>query len=223
MATNPYFSNLTYTPTQNLMEDLLIESIKMYGMDVIYLPRTLINIDEVWGEAAREEFNNGVPIEMYLNNVEGFEGSGDLLSKFGVEIRDQTTFWVSRKRFGEEFENLSLMTHAQADPELELTYIQPREGDLIYLPMNGNIFQIMFVEDEKLFYPQGKLMVYELRCELFERGSEDFNTGNTLIDSIETMYPVSNVETSDPDDVDIFTAEKDIIIDFTENSPFGEL
>jgi hypothetical protein len=222
MATNPYFSNLTYAPTQTLMEDLLIESIKMYGMDVIYLPRTLIDIDTLWGEAAREEFNSGKPIEMYLNNVEGFEGNGDLLSKFGVEIRDQTTFWVSRRRFQEEFENTEL-EFAQYDGTTELLAIQPREGDLIYLPMNGNFFQIMFAEDEKLFYPQGKLMVYELRCELFERSSEDFNTGNTIIDSIETMYPVSNVETSMPDDTSQIAIDKDTIIDFTEHSPFGEL
>ncbi len=86
MATNPYFQNLTYTSTQILFEDLIEESIKMYGMDIIYLPRTLIDLDNVFGEAEREQFNIGIPIEMYINNVEGFEGEGDIFSKFGVEI-----------------------------------------------------------------------------------------------------------------------------------------
>lgn len=87
------------------MEDLLVESIKMYGMDIVYMPRTLIDVDSLWGEADREQFNSGVPIEMYITNVEGFEGDKDLMSKFGLQIRDQATFWVSARRFQEEFEN----------------------------------------------------------------------------------------------------------------------
>lgn len=222
MATNPYFQNLTYTPTQILFEDLIEESIKMYGMDIIYLPRTLIDLDNVFGEAEREQFNIGIPIEMYINNVEGFDGEGDIFSKFGVEIRDSVTFLVSRRRFQQEFENTEL-AYAMANTEYELSSIQPREGDLLYMPMNGNIFQIMFVEDEQLFYPQGKLMVYELRCELFERSHEEFNTGNTLIDSIESIYPQSNNETTLLDDTNDYTLNKDNIFDFTEENPFGDL
>lgn len=222
MATNPYFQNLTYTPTQILFEDLIEESIKMYGMDIIYLPRTLIDLDNVFGEAEREQFNIGIPIEMYINNVEGFDGEGDIFSKFGVEIRDSVTFLVSRRRFQQEFENTELAC-AMANTEYELSSIQPREGDLLYMPMNGNIFQIMFVEDEQLFYPQGKLMVYELRCELFERSHEEFNTGNTLIDGIESIYPQSNNETTLLDDTNDYTLNKDNIFDFTEENPFGDL
>lgn len=222
MATNPYFQNLTYTSTQILFEDLIEESIKMYGMDIIYLPRTLIDLDNVFGEAEREQFNIGIPIEMYINNVEGFEGEGDIFSKFGVEIRDSVTFLVSRRRFHQEFENTEL-AYAMANTEYELSAIQPREGDLLYMPMNGNIFQIMFVEDEQLFYPQGKLMVYELRCELFERSHEEFNTGNTLIDRIESIYPQSNNETTLLDDTNDYTLNKDNIFDFTEENPFGDL
>lgn len=222
MATNPYFQNLTYTPTQILFEDLIEESIKMYGMDIIYLPRTLIDLDNVFGEAEREQFNIGIPIEMYINNVEGFDGEGDIFSKFGVEIRDSVTFLVSRRRFQQEFENTEL-AYAMANTEYELSSIQPREGDLLYMPMNGNIFQIMFVEDEQLFYPQGKLMVYELRCELFERSHEEFNTGNTLIDGIESIYPQSNNETTLLDDTNDYTLNKDNIFDFTEENPFGDL
>ncbi len=110
-----------------------------------------------------------------------------------------------------------------ANTEYELSAIQPREGDLLYMPMNGNIFQIMFVEDEQLFYPQGKLMVYELRCELFERSHEEFNTGNTLIDRIESIYPQSNNETTLLDDTNDYTLNKDNIFDFTEENPFGDL
>lgn len=224
MSTNPYFNHLTYTATQDLHEDLLIESIKQFGMDVIYLPRTLVDIDSLWGEAAREQFNSGFAIEMYLNNVEGFEGNGDLLSKFGLEIRDQSTFWVSKKRFQEEVENTDTtgLTLNQIDQETELSEYAPREGDLIYLPMNGNYFQIMFVEREQMFYPQGKLMVYELRTELFERSTETFNTGNTLLDGIETTYPVSNTETFQPDDTTEFGIGRDNIFDFSEDNPFSE-
>lgn len=222
MAVNPYFQNLSYTPTQDLMEDLLIESIKMFGMDITYIPRTLVSVDKLLGESAIDEFTSGVVIEMYMNNVEGFDGGGDLLSKFGVEIRDQVTFWVSRRRFVEEFASTELQSH-QDDPTKAVTVVHPREGDLLYMPMNGNIFQIMFVEDEKLFYPQGKLMVFELRCELFEKSSEKFNTGIAAIDTIDTIYPVSNVTTSEPDDCPTFDAEKDVLLDFSEFNPFGEV
>lgn len=222
MATNPYFQNLTYTHTQTLFEDLIEESIKMYGMDMIYLPRTLIDVDSIFSEAEREQFNSGVAIEMYLNNVEGFEGEGDLLSKFGVDIRDQVTFWVSRRRFREEFENTDL-AYAQSNNEIELDEIQPREGDLLYMPMNGRFFQIMFVEREQMFYPQGKLMIFQLKCELFERSHEDFNTGNTLIDGIETDYPQTANQTSMFDDTSDYGIAKDNIFDFTEENPFGEI
>jgi len=222
MATNPYFNHLSYAPTQTLHEDLLIESIKQFGMDIIYLPRTLIDVDAIWGEAAQEQFNAGFSIEMYLNNVEGFEGNGDLLSKFGVEIRDQSTFWVAKRRFEEEAESSTLLTHQQTDANTALDAIAPREGDLLYLPMNGNFFQIMFVEREQMFYPQGKLIVYELRTELFEKSTETFNTGNTIIDSISTTYPVSNTETTYPDDTNEFGIERDNILDFSEDNPFSE-
>lgn len=221
---NPYFNNLSYTPTQELHENLLIESIQQFGMDVVYLPRTLINIDEIWGEAEQEEFTNSFMIEMYLNNVEGFEGQGDLMSKFGVEIRDQATFWVARKRFQEEAQNNEIadLLYTQSNTSIELEEIQPREGDLIYLPLNGNFFEIAFVEREQMFYPQGKLMVFELRCELFEKSTETFNTGNTIIDNVSTVYPVSNTETTYPDDTNEFGIERDNIFDFSEDNPFSE-
>lgn len=98
----------------------------------------------------------------------------------------------------------------------------PREGDLLYMPMNGKIFQIMFVEDEKMFYPQGKLMVFELTVELFERSHEDFNTGNTSIDGVETIYPQSNIELSIPEDNTGFGVDMDNIMDFSEDNPFSE-
>jgi hypothetical protein len=227
MATNPYFNHLTYNPTQTMMEDLLVESIKMYGMDIIYLPRTLIDVDSIWGEADHEQFNSGVAIEMYLNNVEGFEGNGDLMSKFGLQIRDQATFWVSSRRFQEEFESTDL-AYNQLDGTTQLTRIAPREGDLLYMPMNGKLFEIMFVQDEKMFYPQGKRMLYELTCELFERSHEDFNIANTLIDISGTetdfggMYPQSNTETSGVDDSNEFGIGRDNIFDFSEDNPWSE-
>jgi len=221
MAVNQYFNHLDYAPTQTLMEDLLVESIKMYGMDIVYMPRTLIDVDSLWGEADREQFNSGVPIEMYITNVEGFEGDKDLMSKFGLQIRDQATFWVSARRFQEEVENTAL-AYNQLDETTTLSRICPREGDLLYMPMNGKIFQIMFVEDEKMFYPQGKLMVFELTVELLERSHEDFNTGNTSIDGVETIYPQSNIELSIPEDNTGFGVDMDNIMDFSEDNPFSE-
>lgn len=217
MATNPYIDNLQYDQTQSLHEDLLIESIQMYGMDVEYLPRTLYDVDKVFGEPAHTAFNKAIVIEMYLNNVDGFDGEGDLLSKFGVEIRDQATFWVARRRFEEESENWDLANTEQ------MFYNYPREGDLIHLPMNGNIFQIQFVENEKLFYNQGRLMLYELTCELFEYSGETFATGNGIIDEVSTKYSVGNTTYNQPSDNEQFNLEMDNIVDFTENNPFSEI
>ena len=99
MPTNKYFNNFTYSREQDVLEDLIIESIKQYGHEVKYLPRTLVEQDHLFGEAKLSKFDDSVPVEMYIKSVEGFEGEGEFLSKFGVEIRDQVTFTIARKRF----------------------------------------------------------------------------------------------------------------------------
>jgi len=177
-TTNFYFNNFENSMEQRLIEDLIIESIKIYGMEIFYMPRTIVNEDLLFSEDTLSTFDDAYPIEMYIKSVDGFEGDGDFLSKFGLEIRDAVTLTVARRRFSEEIE----------DGETTKGIGRPAEGDLIYLPLNGKIFEVKFVEHESIFYQMGSLQVYDLRCELFEYSHEQLNTGIDVIDSIETAY-----------------------------------
>ncbi len=215
MTVSPYLNNF-HQETYDLHESLLIESIQMYGMDVTYIPREMFDVDTVFGEPAHSSFNKGIVIEAYLTDQEGFGGEGDLLSKFGVEIRDQTTFWIARKRFSEE----AYMHNMANTAQMFSNY--PREGDLIHLPMNGNIFQIMFVENETIFYPMGQCPLYEITVELFEYSGETFNTGNAIIDHVAEKYHVGNTAFNQPADNVQFNIEQSQITDFTEDDPFSE-
>ena len=175
---NHYFNNYTNSMEQVLIEDLIIESIRIYGMEVFYMPRTIVNEDLLFSEDTLSTFDTAYPIEMYIKSVDGFEGDGDFLSKFGLEIRDAVTLTVARRRFSEEMDEI----------ETTKDIGRPAEGDLIYLPLNGKIFEVKFVEHESIFYQMGSLQVYDLRCELFEYSHEQLNTGIDVIDSIETAY-----------------------------------
>ena len=179
MATNQYFSQGRRSE-QILYEDLIVESLKMYGQDVYYLPRDSINIDDIFKDETSAKFDNAYKIEMYIENVEGFDGEGDLFTKFGVEIRDQATFVVSRRRW------LSTIAALENDPDVEgKEFYRPREGDLISLPLTGSIFEITKVFDETPFYQLKNLPVFRLTCELFEYSGEDFDTGVDTIDNVE--------------------------------------
>ena len=177
MATNPYFSQKVRAE-QKLYEDIVIESLKMYGQDVYYLPREIVNEDRILNEDVPSTFSNAYKVEMYITNTDGFEGEGDLFTKFGVEIRDAATFIVARRRWS--------ATVAQFDNEINS--IRPREGDLIWLPLSNSMFQIMHVEHEQPFYQISNLPTYQLRCELFEYNDEDFDTNIAAIDDIERDY-----------------------------------
>ena len=212
MATNKYFKYFSYGREQDTAEDLIIESIKIHGLDVKYLPRTLINPDPLLGEDPESQFNSAIDIEMYIKNTQGFEGQGDFLSKFNLEIRDQITFVMSRKRW-EQVSNEKLLTEVGYNIQLEesntkawansvalrlenggtegyqTTSPRPFEGDWIYFPLNKKLYEVKFVEHEQVFYQHGKLYTYELTCELVDRmGAIDIATGNTEIDAIETRY-----------------------------------
>jgi hypothetical protein len=212
MATNKYFRPFTYGRQQDLAEDLIIQSIKIYGLDVKYLPRTLNNPDPLLGEDPASVFNDAVDIEMYIKNTQQFEGEGDFLSKFNLEIRDQITFVMARKRW-EQITNEKVLTEVGYNIQLEdadtgrwansvalrletgsangyqLTSSRPLEGDWIYFPLNKKLYEVKFVEHENIFYQHGKLYTYELTCELVDRmGAIDIATGNTEIDAIETRY-----------------------------------
>jgi hypothetical protein len=177
MAVNPYF-NQNLRGTQNLYEDLVLESIKIYGQDVYYLPRETVNEDTILGDLEASRFGNAYKVEMYIENIEGFDGEGDLFTKFGVEIRDEATFIVARRRW------TSAVGRAQNDANI----IRPREGDLIYLPLSKSMFQIQHVEHEQPFYQLNNLPIYKMRSQLFEFSGEDFDTGVDDIQAIEENY-----------------------------------
>ena len=174
MATNHYFNHHgTDTPEQRLIENLTIESIKTFGIDVYYLPRTLNEEDKLMGEDNTASYNSAYTIEMYIKTVEGFEGQGDFISKFGLQINDQITFTVAKRRFRE----LGMTSDGRANI--------PHEGDLIFFPTTSALFQILFVEDEAIFYQTGQLQSYDMLCEMFTYSDQSFNTGIEEIDKIE--------------------------------------
>ena len=180
MSTNPYFNHHgTNTPEQRLVESLTIESIKTYGIDVYYLPRTLNDEDTLMGEDNTASYNSAHTIEMYIKSMDGFEGEGDFISRFGLQIKDQITFTVARRRFRE----LGMTTDGRADA--------PHEGDLIYFPTTSALFQILFVEDEAIYYQTGDIQSYDMLCEMFIYSDQSLNTGIEVIDAIERAQSYS--------------------------------
>ena len=177
MATNSFFTQGT-TGEQDLVGSLVTEQIMMFGKDVYYIPRTLVNRDSVFEEDSLSAFNGAYLIEAYIEDATGFRGDGDMFSKFGVRISDQVTFIISRERF----------TAAVDDNAQLIVEGRPNEGDLIHLPMANKTFEIQFVEHEVPFYQLGKVHVWGLRCELFEYSDEDFNTGVAEIDAVEVNF-----------------------------------
>lgn len=219
MATNPFFSNYDYFNEQQLIDDLVIESIQIYGVDTYYVTRTTTTetFDRIMNEDSLTIFDQAFHVDLYVKSVDGFAGEGDFLSKFGLQIRDQATFTIAYRTF-ERFVT-----------RLNNLIIRPKEGDLIYMPMNRKFFKIMHVEHESVFYQSGSLQVYDLKCELFEYSNERFTTG---IEDIDTHYndyktvDISNLEdlhTTDPIARNIVYEEKvNDIIDFSEIDPFSE-
>lgn len=175
MATNVYFSQKVKSE-QHLFEDIIIESLKMYGQDVMYLPRSMTR-DPLLNEVIESKFLDAYAIEMYIENVNGFEGDQTLMSKFGLEIRDQATFIVARR----SWEKLVGIWNNTVSTN------RPLEGDLIYLPMSKSFFEIKFVEHESPFYQLSNLVVYRLQCELFDYSNEVINTGNDTIDDFQRL------------------------------------
>ena len=177
MATNTYFNNKVVSE-QMLYEDLIVEALQIYGQDVIYIPRTLTNYDNLMGESIAADFADGYNIEMYLDNAEGFGGEGDLFSKFGVEIRDQATLIVSKLRW----EKLTGYSNNLINNE------RPSEGDLIYLPLSNSLFEIAHVEHEQPFYQLAQWPTYKLQIEKFEYAGENLKTGYDEIDKLDDDF-----------------------------------
>jgi hypothetical protein len=178
MALNPFF--LQGSPgEQMLVQDLINEQLKMYGMDVIYIPRKFVRKETIIKEISSSKFDDNFSIEAYINNYDGYTGQGDLLTKFGVSLKDEISLVISRERF-EDFISPFL---DESDSSIELAS-RPREGDLVYFPLGQRLFEVKFVEHENPFYQLGKLYVYELKCELFEYEDEVIDTS---IDEIDTQ------------------------------------
>ena len=202
MATNSFFTQGT-TGEQDLVGSLVTEQIKMFGKDVYYIPRTLVDRDSVFEEDSLSAFNGAYLIEAYIEDATGFRGDGDMFSKFGVRISDQVTFIISRERF----------TAAVDDNAQLIVEGRPNEGDLIHLPMANKTFEIQFVEHEVPFYQLGKVHVWGLRCELFEYSDEDFNTGVAEIDAVEQLFDNSIKLVMDPGGTGDFTVGEEVVGD----------
>ena len=239
MTTSAYFSKGTASE-QALYEALIIEQLQVFGHDVYYLPRKLVAEDTLWGEDVLSSFNDAYQIEMYMEEVEGYGGEKELISKFGLEIRDEANFVVSRSRWN---------TVVSSDANL-IESSRPNEGDLIYFPRIKKLFQIDFVDHDDPFYQVDNLPVYKLSCSTFEYSSEDLDTGISAIDSIEDTMSLDALDyqvlmesgdamiTEDGDYIiseeyrvdtiaqtaDNLFIEKtgDTILDFTESNPFGD-
>ena len=244
MPTNFYFQSGNTSGTTNeqrLVEDLVIESLKIYGHDVYYLPKQTGNLDGILGEDALQYFDQAYPLEMYLENVQGFEGEGELFTKFGFEFRSSATFVVAKRRWEEGVAQNAV---------LELPG-RPAEGDLLYFSKTKTFFVIKYVDFLNPFYQLGKIYTYKLQCDVFEFSSERIDTGIEEIDSLadkssQDVYGFQLLQqsgdfvlnssddsiileiyaTADTDpqsDNDEFEVEAEGILDFTAFNPFGEV
>ena len=245
MPTNVYF-DLGTTSEQRLYENLIIEQLRAFGHDVYYIPRKLVNEDTLFGEDRLSSFNDAYIIEMYLDNVEGFEGQKEMMTRFGLDMQDEATWVVSKRRFEQLI---------STDQNL-IVSSRPNEGDLIYFPLAKKLFEISFVDHDDPFYQIQNLPVFKMRCRTFEYSSERLDTGVTAIDNIETNesldalqyqfvletgtdsgtnylltedgdfivqedYNVDTIDTSA--DNTFFETQGDSILDFSEVNPFGEV
>jgi signal peptidase I len=210
VATNFFVNNFQASQEQLLIEDLIVESIRLYGHDVYYLPRKLNNYDDVYGADDQSSYEIAYPIEMYIKSIDGFGGDQEFLSKFGVEIRNQVVFSVSRRRFNEEVGEFT-------------TQIRPNEGDIIYFPLNKRGFQIKFVNKYEMFYQLGALQTWEMTCEVFEYSGETFSTGIPEIDSIQKKFDTNVLYWTIKNQLDekIVTEDGDYIV--LENSSMDDL
>ena len=242
MARNAFFNQYTaVAQEQSLVEELIIESIKIYGIDGYYLPRTHVNLDYLYTEDASVVFEDALDLEMYVKTYDGFIGQEDFLSKFGLQIDESITFTIAQKRFEQSLVestlteyNYNIINQDGSQLALESAYdytniLRPREGDLIYMPMSGFLYEIKFVENIEVFFQLGKLYTYEIRCERFEYSSEELNTDIAEIDGIEDNFSLDQAINPVVEDADS-TADNayiensisvEDILDFSESNPFG--
>lgn len=275
MVTNRLFTQYTHGRQQALVERLIIEAIKQYGVDVYYIPREYVTKDPVFGEDPLSQFNAAILVEVYPENVEGFDANPAMMSKFGDFMKDEIKFTISKKRFEEVrvehildesgwplvIEGTNTYLHGSTAGMIlledgsrtvaDVTQARPNEGDLIWFPMVERLFEIKYVTMEKMFYPLGKLNVYNITCEIMDYSSEKINTGIAPIDNVETLfshnilgsgylaedglvlmtedgveYTIDSEDTLSPNDVfadnEPFERESNTFLDFSEQNPFSQ-
>lgn len=177
MPTNPYRAGpVGPYPEANLYESMIVESIQWSGHDIYYIPRSVNQFDQIYGEDVLASFDNAVLIEMYPEDVQGFGGEGAIISKFGFELRETCTFVVARKRFAE-------LVQPILGDKTPLLQLRPNEGDLLYFPQTKSLFEIKYVDSSDPFNQLQAKFIWKLRCELFQYNSEKFSTG---VDEIDT-------------------------------------
>lgn len=210
MPINPYFNFYNAANEQTLYENLIIESIRMYGFDTHYLIRDLDDFDEIFRESPSSTFTTAYTVEVYLKSNLKFDGDGKFMSEqLGLEIRDQSTFTVAQSVF-------RTITGME----------RPREGDLVFLPLDKKVYEIKFVNHQAVFYQLGKLMVWDLECELLEYNGERFNTGIPDIDSIPEYYNFDDIEDNEQEDwtdqSDEIQSVSNTIVTWTEEDPLAQ-
>ena len=193
MALNPFFLQGSKTE-QFLLQDVINEQLKIYGIDVFYLPRKIFKTDNIIREVQSSKFDDSFILEAYLNNYEGYNPNSDLMTKFGLRLTNEVSLTISRERF-EEFitpflEGISsgIQEGLITDYTFEDLVNRPKEGDLIYFPLGERLFEIKRVESEKPFYQLGKNYTYELSCELYEYENELIETSIDEVDNLSLIH-----------------------------------
>jgi len=242
MARNAFYNQYEQAYSeQSLVEDLIIEAIRIYGIDTYYLPRTHVNLDYLYTEDTLTKFDDALEMEMYVKTYDGFVGQQEFLSKFGLQTDESITFTIAQKRFTQSLTesllteyNHNIITEDGDTLTAEQAYdysdiIRPREGDLIYLPLAGFIYEIKFVEHIETFFQLGKLYTYEIKADRYEYSSEIIDTDVAELDAIEDEYSADtsiNAAVEDADDTadNAFIETRindDDILDLSETNPFG--
>lgn len=196
-----FFNNFMSSQEQQLLENLTVEATAIHGLDVYFIPRTINNLDRLYYADDQSSYDRAFMVAMYVENVDGFQGDGNFMSKFGLEIRDQVILSLPIKVFDDQ---IGMYTEAN----------RPLEGDLIYFPLNKKCFQIKYVDKFQMYFQLGKLYTYKMTCELFEYSNERFNTGISEIDAIQTKFD-TNIESYSvmtEDRENIMTEENDYIV-----------
>lgn len=178
---NPYFNNFSSFQEQQLLEDLVIEAHSIHAPQMYYMPRLITNLDKEYTADDQSQYNYAILLPIYVENFDRFQGDGNFMSKFSLEIRNQIQLSVAMRTFNQEVKPYSNQP-------------RPNEGDLIFFPQNQHCFQIKYVEKFEMFYPLGKLYVWQMTCELFEYSNEQINTGIAIVDNMQVTLSTNIID-----------------------------